>query len=74
MGIASFNRNGSSAFFSDNNSSKSRSLLPASSRHAHTWHRPTPGPMTIYLFNIKTFVFLCLSLILFIDKGGVGFL
>jgi hypothetical protein len=38
-------------------SSRSRSLLPATSRHAHTWHR--------------AFVFF-LSLILLIDKWGVG--
>jgi hypothetical protein len=31
------------------------------------------GPMDIYLFNVKTFVFL-LSFILLIDKGGVGLL
>jgi hypothetical protein len=36
---------------------RSRSLLPASSRHAHTWHRAPLGPMAIYLFNVKTFVF-----------------
>jgi hypothetical protein len=36
--------------------SRSRSLLPASSRHAHTWHRAPLGPMAIYLFNVKTFV------------------
>jgi hypothetical protein len=35
---------------------QSWSLLPASSRHAHTWHPATLGPMAIYLFNVKTFV------------------
>jgi hypothetical protein len=37
--------------------SRSRSLLPATSRHAHTWHRAPLGPMAIYLFDVKTFVF-----------------
>jgi hypothetical protein len=50
---------------------RSRSLVPATSRHAHTWHQAPLGPMAIYLFNVKIFVFL-LSLILLIDKGGVG--
>jgi hypothetical protein len=36
---------------------RSRSLLPATSRHIHTWHRAPLGPMAIYLFNVKTFVF-----------------
>jgi hypothetical protein len=52
--------------------SRSRNLLPASSWHAHTWHRAPLGPMAIYLFNVKTFVFLFLSLILLIDKEAVG--
>jgi hypothetical protein len=30
--------------------------------------------MAIYLFNVKTFVVFFLSLILLIDKGGVGLL
>jgi hypothetical protein len=51
--------------------SRSRSLMPVISRHAHAWPRAPMGPMAIYLFNVKTFVFL-LSLILLIDKGGVG--
>jgi hypothetical protein len=51
--------------------SRSRSLLPSTSRHAHTWHRAPLGPMAINLFNVKTFVFF-LSLILLIDKGGGG--
>jgi hypothetical protein len=37
--------------------SSSRSLLPATSRHTHTWHRAPLGPMAIYLFNVKTFFF-----------------
>jgi hypothetical protein len=53
--------------------SRSRRLLPAASRHAHTWHRALLGPMAIYLFNFKTYVFF-LSLNLLIDKGGVGLL
>jgi hypothetical protein len=52
---------------------RSRSLLPASSRHAHSCHRAPLGPTAIYLFNVKTFVFVfLLSLILLINKGGVG--
>jgi hypothetical protein len=50
----------------------SRSLLPETSRHAHTWHRAPLGPMVIYLFNVKILVFLLL-LILLIDKGGLVF-
>jgi hypothetical protein len=38
---------------------QSRSLLPATSRHAHTWHRAPLGPMAIYLFSVKTFVLFC---------------
>jgi hypothetical protein len=30
---------------------RSRSLLPATSRHAQSWHRAPLGPMAIYLFN-----------------------
>jgi hypothetical protein len=41
--------------------SRSRSLLPATSRHAHTWHRSPLGPMAIYLFNVKTFVLFSFS-------------
>jgi hypothetical protein len=33
-------------------------LLPATSQHGHSWHRAPLGPMAIYLFNVKTFVFL----------------
>jgi hypothetical protein len=54
------------------NRSRNRSLLPATSRHSHTWHRAPLGPMAIYLFNFRPFLFL--SLILLIDKGGVGLL
>jgi hypothetical protein len=35
---------------------RSRSLPPATSRHALTWHRDPLEPMAIYLFNVKTFV------------------
>jgi hypothetical protein len=51
---------------------RSRSLLPETSRYAHSCHRTPLGPMAIHLFNVKTFVFFFLSLILLIDKGGVG--
>jgi hypothetical protein len=37
--------------------SRSRNLLPATSRQAHTWHQAPLGPMAIYLFLVKTFVF-----------------
>jgi hypothetical protein len=37
---------------------QSSNLLPASSQHGHSWHRAPVGPMVIYLFNVKTFVFL----------------
>jgi hypothetical protein len=51
---------------------QSSSLLPATSRHGHSWHRAPLGPMAIYLFNVKTFVppppfFRCSS---FVKKGG----
>jgi hypothetical protein len=36
---------------------RSRSLLPAASWHTHSWHWAPLGPMAIYLFNVKTFVF-----------------
>jgi hypothetical protein len=39
---------------------QSSSLLPATSQHGHSWHRAPMGPMTIYLFNVKTIVFLSL--------------
>jgi hypothetical protein len=51
------------------------SLLPATSQHGHSWHQVPLGPMAIYLFNVKTFVFFfvfsfgCSS---FNKKGGVG--
>jgi hypothetical protein len=50
---------------------RSRSLLPAISRHGHSWHRAPLGPMAIDLFNIKTFVFF-LPLLLPIVRAGVG--
>jgi hypothetical protein len=43
---------------------QSSSLLPATSQHGHSWHRAPLGPMAIYLFNVKTFVFFLLSLFL----------
>jgi hypothetical protein len=36
-------------------SGRSRSLLPATSRHVHTCHRAPLGPMAIYLCNVKDF-------------------
>jgi hypothetical protein len=52
---------------------KSSSLLPARSQHGHSRHRAPLGPMAIYLFNVKTFVFFsffrCSS---FDKKRGVG--
>jgi hypothetical protein len=36
---------------------QSSSLLPATSQHGHSWHRAPLGPLAIYLFNVKTFVF-----------------
>jgi hypothetical protein len=36
---------------------QSSSLLPATSQHGHSWHRAPLGPMVIYLFCVKTFVF-----------------
>jgi hypothetical protein len=50
--------------------SRSRSSLPATSRHAQSWHWATLGPMAIYLFNVKSFIFFFHSLILLFDKGG----
>jgi hypothetical protein len=29
----------------------------ATSQHGHSWHRAPLGPMVIYLFSVKTFVF-----------------
>jgi hypothetical protein len=36
---------------------QSRSLLPTTSQHGHSWHRAPLGPMAIYLFSVKTFLF-----------------
>jgi hypothetical protein len=36
---------------------QSSSLLPAISQQGNFWHRAPLGPMVIYLFNVKTFVF-----------------
>jgi hypothetical protein len=36
---------------------QSSCLLPATSQHGHSWHRAPLGPMAIYLFSVKTFVF-----------------
>jgi hypothetical protein len=36
---------------------QSRSLLPAISRHGHSWHRAPVGPVAIYLLDVETFVF-----------------
>jgi hypothetical protein len=43
---------------------QSSSLLLAASQHGYSWHRAPLGPMAIYLFNVKTFVFFFLSLFL----------
>jgi hypothetical protein len=43
---------------------QSSNLLRATSQHGHSWHRAPLGPMAIYLFNVKTFVFFLLSLFL----------
>jgi hypothetical protein len=43
---------------------QSSSLLPAASQHGHSWHRAPLGPMAIYFFHVKTFVFFLLSLFL----------
>jgi hypothetical protein len=52
---------------------QSSSLLPAASQHGHSWHRAPLGPMAIYLFSVKTFVFfsffLCSS---FDNREGLG--
>jgi hypothetical protein len=37
--------------------SRSSNLLPATRQHAHTWHQAPLGPMIIYWFNVKSFVF-----------------
>jgi hypothetical protein len=50
---------------------RSRRLLPASSRHAHSWHQAPLGPMAI-ICSVSTPLVFFLSLILLIDKGGVG--
>jgi hypothetical protein len=36
---------------------QSSSLLPATSQYGHSWHRAPLGPMAVYLFSVKTFVF-----------------
>jgi hypothetical protein len=41
----------------ENCAEQSSSLLPATSQHGHSWHRTPLGPMAIYLFSVKTFVF-----------------
>jgi hypothetical protein len=52
---------------------QSSSILPATSQHGHSWHRAPLGPMAIYLFSVKTFVFFsffhCSS---FDKREGVG--
>jgi hypothetical protein len=50
---------------------RNRSLLPATSQHAHSWQWALLEPMAIYLLNV---IYLCffLSLILLIDNGGVS--
>jgi hypothetical protein len=53
--------------------SRSRSLLPATSRHAYTRHRAPLGPMAIYLFNVKTYVFFSFSWSSSLIKEGLVF-
>jgi hypothetical protein len=45
------------AILAEASRSRSRSLLLATSRHAHSWHRAPLGPMATYLSNVKTFAF-----------------
>jgi hypothetical protein len=52
---------------------QSSSLLPATGHHGHSWHRASLGPMAIYLFNVKTFVFLFFRCCSFNKKGGLDF-
>jgi hypothetical protein len=52
---------------------QSRSLLPAISRHGHSWHRAPVGPVAIYLWMSRPLCFFFPSLILLNDKEeGVG--
>jgi hypothetical protein len=50
---------------------QSSSLLPATSQHGHSWHRAPLGPMAIYMFSVKTFVFFFFRSSSF-DKNGGG--
>jgi hypothetical protein len=45
--------------YTQSRAAQSRSLLPATSRHAQSWHRAPLGPMALYLFNVKTFALFC---------------
>jgi hypothetical protein len=47
-------------------------LLPATSQHGHSWHQAPLGPMAIYLFNVKTFLFV-LFFPSFDKKEGLDF-
>jgi hypothetical protein len=52
---------------------RSRSLLPATSRYAHSWHQAPLGPTHGHIFvQCQDLCPFSRSLILFIDKGGVG--
>jgi hypothetical protein len=51
---------------------QSSSLLPATSQYGHSWHRTPLGPMAIYLFSVKTFVFSYFRCSSFDKERGVG--
>jgi hypothetical protein len=55
--VASYNSQGNGVGIRLRITSRSRSLLPVTSRHSHSWHQAPLGPMAIYLFSVKTFVF-----------------
>jgi hypothetical protein len=42
---------------------QSRSLLPAISRHGHSWHRAPVGPVAIYLLDVETIMVFFLFLV-----------
>jgi hypothetical protein len=52
---------------------QSSSLLPAASHHGHSWHRAPLGPMAIYLFSVKTFVFFSFVVPPLIKREGLDF-
>jgi hypothetical protein len=59
--------------FEQSRAEQSSSLLPATSQHGHSLRRAPLGPMAIYLFSVKTFVFSPFCCSSFDKKkGGVG--